>query len=892
MWRLAVYHKTPTLPFTLTEGQQAALATAKVLFESSPPPQHSSPPPSAQAPSRIRAQQLRLPSGYQVPTLIQNTNPKQRYQLAKKRPSYREATDSPFPSTASSLPPCSPLPYQILSSPPSYREARSPSRPDSLPGSDNEIQPPPSETSSSDSEPVQPPPLKRRRSDAASQQPRLPPLRPVSQPELDACLNLCISLLDHRIVGRLEDSLVVGFVAVDNINQEQTGFNGAVACTPGLSALIKLAQILLIGYAHRQAKLQEGKHFAEVLNEAHRRFMVYGSHSPFNWLLSLRAYGSSIRCNTTSDGWIEWSNDGQNVSYKGLAFSMLELRWTVYDLLQDTKAQLAQILLTSPDFVARFDGDLDPLLSSADVPLLPRLTDLKDDPKDTSSAYCFTKHPLNRTALAAGARRYLLQRVYHERPLMARFFDGKGQDVRNIKLTAVHRYLHAVDTFLHHLLVLFHVTGGQPARATELLTVRWRNSDRNALRNIFIEDGLVVFVTQWHKGRSASGAELWISRYLPAEVGRIVVYYLWLVMPFLADLNRLTRDLSWPTPDIGSFLWPATLHEAAEYGPGCKKRPPSQYHRPAKTPKGWEVPSRRNSSSQDLPPKDLDKPWDPAMLRDGIRLYLGALGAAIGILVWRHLAIAISRYHLPEGSQFSRDTGQAELKEDAAIDLQAAHSSKTAAINYGRTFTEGRGFTHLMRWRFRTISRQWHRFLLTDSKLPPRPLPDSDSSQLLGAKDPAPVAEPPDSLAQIQADVQSWHRAQEVVVRQRRTYKTKGYPSTLSAAYRSKYARKRREPSCAASPVNVSALAPSSPAQLSTYPPSTPASSRTPLRRGDGSPDFARHGDDVPLTPGFIDDDLSFLNFDISPRAAEQANIRAGVYDDTPPPVDEAAWQF
>ena len=89
-----------------------------------------------------------------------------------------------------------------------------------------------------------------------------------------------------------------------------------------------------------------------------------------------------------------------------------------------------------------------------------------------------------------------------------------------------------VARFREKLLVLMHITGGQPARGTELLSIRHSNTETGGHRNIFIEDGLVVFVTRYHKGYAMSGDVKIIHRYLPREVGELLVLYLWLVLPF------------------------------------------------------------------------------------------------------------------------------------------------------------------------------------------------------------------------------------------------------------------------------------------------------------------------------------------------------------------------
>ena len=69
----------------------------------------------------------------------------------------------------------------------------------------------------------------------------------------------------------------------------------------------------------------------------------------------------------------------------------------------------------------------------------------------------------------------------------------------------VERYMDCVVAFREKLLVLVHMTAGQPARATEILSVRHSNTIKGGHRNIFIEDGIVVFVTRYYKGYAVSG---------------------------------------------------------------------------------------------------------------------------------------------------------------------------------------------------------------------------------------------------------------------------------------------------------------------------------------------------------------------------------------------------
>ena len=53
---------------------------------------------------------------------------------------------------------------------------------------------------------------------------------------------------------------------------------------------------------------------------------------------------------------------------------------------------------------------------------------------------------------------------------------------------AVQRYLKQIDRFLELLCLAIHITGGQPARGPELLSIRWRNGVLQD-RNLYVIDG-------------------------------------------------------------------------------------------------------------------------------------------------------------------------------------------------------------------------------------------------------------------------------------------------------------------------------------------------------------------------------------------------------------------
>ncbi|KAK2922489.1 Protein of unknown function DUF3505 [Fusarium oxysporum f. sp. vasinfectum] len=84
--------------------------------------------------------------------------------------------------------------------------------------------------------------------------------------------------------------------------------------------------------------------------------------------------------------------------------------------------------------------------------------------------------------------------------------------------------------FEEFLLLLAHITGGQPSRGEEITGLRLINGI-NRDRNIFIIDGEVVLVTQYHKSLAHFDSPKVIPRFLPGRIGQLFVMYIIYIRP-------------------------------------------------------------------------------------------------------------------------------------------------------------------------------------------------------------------------------------------------------------------------------------------------------------------------------------------------------------------------
>lgn len=456
-------------------------------------------------------------------------------------------------------------------------------------------------------------------------------------------------------MGDIFDSAIVGFLAVLGIDTAREGFQEPTTYTTHLSALIKIAQMLVLQRAVAAAEDGETEYPAQMLEVMQDRFMVYGSRSPINWAQKLRVYGKKIRDSTTCLGYIIWSDDGQKLNYKDMELSMSFVQQQV-DFAQDQREQL--LLIHAEE--ARVNV----------VPML-RLQDLKDNPALNQLDQSFLTDPRNPGL--KGYDRWLLNRVLKHSWLQDEFFVN----VRNAmwRLRAVEKYLRQVDEFLERLLLLAHMTSGQPPRGTELTSLQYCNAAHGRRRNVFIENGLVTFVTFCYKGYSITNSTKVIHRYLPQEVSELLVYYLWLVLPFCRQLKLLalnSKEL------VSPYLWAA------------------------KEPRESLLPPQDKKTTR-LPH------WDSSRLSNVLQQEVKSyLKTTANINIWRHAAIAISRKHLG-GAKFKRDYSSEPAPTWVAE--QTGHTAYVAGNVYARGIEEAPGHVASARAQYRALSRTWHSFL-------------------------------------------------------------------------------------------------------------------------------------------------------------------------------------
>ena len=325
---------------------------------------------------------------------------------------------------------------------------------------------------------------------------------------------------------------------------------------------------------------------------------------------------------------LTWSSDKETVIYRGqFAISMSEFTGSIHSSINAMNKLLRQIL--------GYD-DLPPM----------SLHQIDDDLNNRRRGESFMHNLSNQTWLNT---EYYMKKIVQK---YIAWWDGADKIIEEKTIL----FQKQVDTFRTGLLALIHTTAGQPARGTELTNIAFENTS-TSIRNIFIVHGCIHIRTVYHKTLMQTNQQKPISRYLPTEVGELLVYYLWLVVPFWRLVNGMLGSAA-----IVQSPYLFSHHFVLDHG--------------------------------DISPKDI---WDTVKLSTSLRHLFGKEGMTVR--AFRQIAIGIFNEKL--GILADND----ENTEDQVADLQAAHSTAVAKRHYATVANHEYNS-------FYNVSVAWHGFIM------------------------------------------------------------------------------------------------------------------------------------------------------------------------------------
>lgn len=504
-----------------------------------------------------------------------------------------------------------------------------------------------------------------------------------------------ISLLDHHSKDDAYKSAFISATAVLGIDSDR-GWKDAMSYPPIISAIVTVARMLVLyraasiraqrvaeivekdGFAQEDAEEFAPCHF-ELVQGMADRFMTLtrygGKPSPMDWLLRLRTYGMKIRFSTNADGVVQWVGD--TMLFGHIQFSMQQLRSMIHGLVETAQIHLYRELLLLD---MNEDGQL-----AASATILPEIPwdDVVDNPAEMRSGWSFLDDPRN-TFGGVDGRTWLTERIIREKRLREAFVNVRATDpsvrggrgvVWQAKREA--QYEKAMRACREHLMVLMHMTGGQPARGSEVVTVQYRNSANGESRGVFVEDGLMVYVTMYHKNIGASAKAKVIHRYLPREVGTVLFYYLWMVVPFWRKLAGAAHSRA--IQEASPFIWEPKKERPWAKPQRVKRKIPVEPEDGSDVEDGIVGEQEAVEEEQSHPLSSGPETWDSNRVRRAIQhASVEWMGVKLNIIGWRHGSKAIYRRYINDKAIIKTVVqGDEEIEdgEDDAFDLQTGHSS-------------------------------------------------------------------------------------------------------------------------------------------------------------------------------------------------------------------------
>lgn len=570
-------------------------------------------------------------------------------------------------------------------------------------------------------------------------------------------LAFMLALLDHVLGDDEYTSALMSSMAVMGIDAD-CGWISPLTYTPKQAAIVNVSRMLVL-YRSTQmrashiAQLQEegfGAHDAQSIAHSHyyfvcemaNRFMTLTSYggepTPIDAIQRLKAYGMKIRFTTNAEGVVDWSGD--TLLYGNIRFSMPQLRSMIHGLIASTRRLLLTKLM-----LLQVDDEGDIIAGTTPLPAID-WDRLVDNPAERKMGWSFMEDERNRGAILGveDPKGWLGWRVGQERRLREEFIDIVAtQAAINTGRAAVwnqkrvNQYRRDMAEVRQNSAALTHMTGGPPARGSELVTIQYKNSANGESRGTFIDNRLLALMTMYHKNAGSTGKSKVIHRYMPREVGELMVYYLWFAVPFWEKIEHATTGEPVKT---SAYIWEPELEKAWARPQQKRKRPNDSSQESVRDRVGNGERSQEEGEGgegeEDREERIVQTPtarpveyrvelWNGNRVKNALqRASLEYMSVKMNIMVWRHCTKAIFRRYINSKTAVravERADEDDSAEDDEPFDLGYGHGSHVGGMIYGRPINEAVFSTETKRAGFREASREWHAFLQMPSTLQARP---------------------------------------------------------------------------------------------------------------------------------------------------------------------------
>ena len=249
------------------------------------------------------------------------------------------------------------------------------------------------------------------------------------------------------------DCPTVHFLAVLGIDEENDRLRTGNDYSYRIAGLVYCFRVFALeAILPSERRATQGPDDFEAFLEQRKEYLTDGSMSVMSTMISLLAYGKYLAMNHGNAGAIFWEKEDKVMKLHGMRIVMDKVKSMVDRSIADAEDLLWERLLWT-DGTDRFEMDINAL---------------EDEMSFRRRGSYYVTNRQNRL-MSSWEDKTVTWILASRRGRKMRQEDGSWHTRR------VKEYLREVDKFQELLLFCMHVTGGQPARGLEILSLRYRN---------------------------------------------------------------------------------------------------------------------------------------------------------------------------------------------------------------------------------------------------------------------------------------------------------------------------------------------------------------------------------------------------------------------------------
>lgn len=355
---------------------------------------------------------------------------------------------------------------------------------------------------------------------------------------------ITMALIQQHLAGSPFDSPMLAYAAMLAVDTKSCAWEEPGSFNHYLSALIYCGQLWVFRLCcdtvdARERRGYESEEDDDGLDEElDRQMRLYFSNTvskPLSYLLLWRRRLFAIAPVTMVNRPATWDLARETVTYQGICVSMEDIRRLLQHTLKSARDSLFERLMFGIDY-------------------LPRLkpAHLQENDHERRMGWWFGKHAENKSLLN-GSEDVLVEHVAST-PELRRLYleeqmDATGAPRLFWRQSGMRYYRQCAQEFLRDMTALIHFGAGPPVRAPEFLSPMWRNTERT--RHIQLRYGKVLIHLVEHKMMAVTGKNVNNVRFLPDDLGELLVNYL--VYPI-----AVLQSMAWQediTLSISPYLW-------------------------------------------------------------------------------------------------------------------------------------------------------------------------------------------------------------------------------------------------------------------------------------------------------------------------------------------------